>query len=98
MSFIFFLILISVLSPLGIAAYLLLFNIAGANPRLMFWSAVQIFVLFSTAMIFYAKDNFKPWYALAFPLGAALFIGIPLKALFELAIKKELSWRGRIYK
>lgn len=91
------LIILSVLSPIGILIFLFVFKFWQMKLILMLCSGVQIFIIFFVAMIFYKKDNFAPWYALTLPLGALIFIGIGIKALFELTIKKELSWRGRIY-
>ncbi len=91
------LIILIVLSPIGILIYLLVFKFWQIKLSLMFWPGLEILILFFIAMVFYKKDNFAPWYALGFPLGAILFIGIGGKALFELTIKKEPSWRGRIY-
>jgi len=91
------LIIVAVLSPVGVMISLFLSKFWQIKLGLMFWPGLEIIILFSMAMIFYKKDNFNPRYALTLALGALIFIGIGIKALFELTIKKEPSWRGRIY-
>lgn len=95
--FIYIFLLVALLSPLGYITFYLAFNFSVLNTKILFWSLSQIFILFAVAMFFYKKDNFKPWYALTFPLGAVLIMYIASKALFELIIEKRLSWRGRVY-
>lgn len=97
LCFIYLLILIIVLSPLGYLIFLLVFDLQALNAKVLSWSSFQIFILFSIAMVFYKRDNFNPCYTLAFPLGAVSGIYIIGKALFELIIKKRLFWRGRVY-
>jgi len=91
------LIILVVLSPIGILIFLLVFKFWQIRLSLILWPGLQTFIIFLAAMTYYKKDNFNPWYALGLPLGALIFIGIGGKALFELTIKKNPSWRGRIY-
>jgi len=96
LSMLWMIILLSVISPIPILLFIVVLGHPGFNIETTL-PILQVLVLFSIAMIFYKKDNFNPWYALAFPLGAIIFISVVYKALFELIIKRSPSWRGRIY-
>lgn len=95
--FLYIFIILGVISPIGILIFLFVFKFGELNLNSILWLAIQISILFSAAVVFYRKDNFSSRYALALPLGAIILIGTIFKALYELAIKRKRSWRGRVY-
>lgn len=73
---------------------LLIVALALHLPLLLLWSAIVTAVTIVTWLVYYSYEKLPPWYALLYPVGAAVALYIVLGATIR---GSRVEWKGREY-
>jgi hypothetical protein len=65
-----------------------------AKPATGAWSGLAAALMFGWWAVVYRRAGLSPWYALAYPAGSVVLLGIVLQAI---ARGRRVEWKGREY-